>query len=103
MKSWHTACASQSNIFRFLLGRSRRPAESAEQLPREPVLGQRPRVDVLADEAVGEGGEALEGAAGGHGRVLVAEERREALDARREALVRRLDLRAESVGGEGEE
>ena len=80
----------------LLLGRSRCAAESAEELLGEPVLRQRLRVDVLPDESVGEGGEALEGATVGHGRVLVAEERAQALHARREALVRRLDFGAES-------
>ena len=60
------------------------------------MLRQRLRVDVLPDEAVGEGGEALEGAAVGHGRVLVAEEGAQALHARREALVRRLNFGAQS-------
>ena len=83
----------------LLLCLSGRAAESAEELPGEPVLRQRLRVDVLADEAVGERGEALEGAAVGHGRVLVPEEGAQALHARGQALVRRLHLGAQSNEG----
>ena len=87
---------NNSTVHTLLLCGSRCGAESAEEFPGEPVLRQRLRVDVLPDEAVGEGGEALEGAAVGHGRVLVAEERAEALHAGRETLVRRLDFGAKS-------
>ena len=76
--------------------------EARQEGRDEAVLGQGARVDAAAREAVGQRGEAAQGAVGDVA-VLVLQQRRQRVHAARQAGVVRLHLRPETRRGHNQE